>query len=63
VGSIPYEVIGFFKRRSLSSRNVVLGLTQPLAGISTTNLPAGKERPTGKTDSLTSICEPIVWEM
>jgi hypothetical protein len=39
---------------------MVLGLTQPVAEMSTRNLPAGKGRPARKADNLTAICEPIV---
>jgi hypothetical protein len=45
VGSIPDEVIGFFNGPNPSSRTMALGLTQPLADMSTTNLPGGKGRP------------------
>jgi hypothetical protein len=34
--------------------------TQPLAEMSTRNLPGGKGPPTHKADSLTAICEPII---
>jgi hypothetical protein len=37
-----------------------LGLTQPLIGMSTRNIPAGKGSPARKADNLTAICEPIV---
>jgi hypothetical protein len=39
---------------------MALGSTQPLAEMSTRNLPEGKGLPAGKTDNLTAICEPIV---
>jgi hypothetical protein len=39
---------------------MALGSTQPLAEISTSNLPGGKGRPARKADNLTAICEPIV---
>jgi hypothetical protein len=38
---------------------MVLGPTQPLTEMSTSNLPGGKVRPALKTDNLTAICEPI----
>jgi hypothetical protein len=43
-----------------SSRTMSLESTQPLTEMSTRNLPGGKERPAGKVDNLTAICEPIV---
>jgi hypothetical protein len=58
-GSIPDEVIGFLNWPNPSSRNMVLGSTQPLTEMSTRNLPGGKGRPARKAD-LTPICEPIV---
>jgi hypothetical protein len=39
---------------------MALGSTQPLAEMSTRNLPGGKGRPARKADNLTAICEPIV---
>jgi hypothetical protein len=59
VGSIPDEVIGFFKINP-SSRTMALESTQPLTEMSTRNLPGGKERPARKADNLTAISEPIV---
>jgi hypothetical protein len=45
---------------------MVLGSTQPLAEISTRNLPEGNGQAARKADNLTAICEPIVkknvWE-
>jgi hypothetical protein len=43
-----------------SSRTMALGSTQPLAEMSTRNLPVGKGRPVRKADNLNAICEPIV---
>jgi hypothetical protein len=43
-----------------SSRTMALGSTQPVTGMSTRNLPGGKERPALKADNLADICEPIV---
>jgi hypothetical protein len=57
-GSIPVEVIGFIKLPNPSSRTMILGSTQPLAEMSTRNLPDGKGRPARKAD-LTAICELI----
>jgi hypothetical protein len=42
---------------------MALGSTQPLTEMSTRNLPEVKRRPAHKADSLTAICEPIVWKM
>jgi hypothetical protein len=39
---------------------MALGSIQPLAEMSTKNLPGGNERPARKADKLTAICEPIV---
>jgi hypothetical protein len=36
-----------------------LGSTQPLTEMSTRDIHMGKERPAGKDDNLTAICEPI----
>jgi hypothetical protein len=43
-----------------SSRTTALGSTQPLAEMSTRDLPGGKRRQTRKVDNLTAICELIV---
>jgi hypothetical protein len=42
---------------------MALGSTQPLTEMNTRNLPGGKRRPVHNTDSLTAICEPIVYKM
>jgi hypothetical protein len=39
---------------------MALGSTQPLAEMSTRNLPGGKGRPAREFDNLTAICETIV---
>jgi hypothetical protein len=39
---------------------MALELSQPLAEISTKDLPGGKNRPASKADHLTAIYEPIV---
>jgi hypothetical protein len=39
---------------------MALGSTQPLAEMSTGNLPGGKGWPTRKADYITAICETIV---
>jgi hypothetical protein len=59
-GSIPDEVIGFFNWANPSSRIMTLRSTQPLAEMSTRNLPWGKGRPARKADILTTICGRIV---
>jgi hypothetical protein len=42
---------------------MTLGSIQPLTEMSTSNLPAGKERPARKVDNFTAICEPIVYKI
>jgi hypothetical protein len=54
------DVTGFINWPYPSSRNMALGSTQPLAEMSTRNIPVGKGRPARKADNLTAICEPIV---
>jgi hypothetical protein len=39
---------------------MALGSIQPLAEMSTRNLPGGKGRPERKADNLTAICEPTL---
>jgi hypothetical protein len=51
--------LDFFNLTNPSSHTMALGLTQPLAEMSTRNLPGGSEPPARKAD-LTTICEPIV---
>jgi hypothetical protein len=46
---------------SPSSLSTALGLTKPLTEMTTRNLPGGKGRPMHKADTLTAICEPIVY--
>jgi hypothetical protein len=57
---IPNEVTAIFNWPNPSSRNMALGLTQPLTEKSTRNLPGGEEWPAHKGDNLTAICEPTV---
>jgi hypothetical protein len=57
-GSSPDEVAFFYLPNS-SSRTMALGSTQPLAEMSTRNLPGGKGWPSCKAD-LTAICKPTV---
>jgi hypothetical protein len=59
-GLIPDEVIGFFNLPNPSSYTMVLGSTQLLTEMSTSNLAGSKGQPDCKVDSLTAICEPIV---
>jgi hypothetical protein len=40
-GSIPDGVIGIFHRHNPSSHTMALGLTQPLTGMSTSNISWG----------------------
>jgi hypothetical protein len=42
---------------------MALGSTQHLTEMSIRNLRGGKGRPARKADSLTAICEPIVYKM
>jgi hypothetical protein len=48
----------FFNLPNSSSRNMVLGSTQPLTEMSTRDLPEGKKRPARRADNLAAICEP-----
>jgi hypothetical protein len=59
VGSIP-DVTGFFNLPNPSSRTIALGSIQPVAEISTRNLPGREGRPARKADNLIAICEPII---
>jgi hypothetical protein len=54
-----FRWLGFSIYLILPSRTMALGSPQPLAEVSTWNLPAGKGRPARKAD-LTAIYEPIV---
>jgi hypothetical protein len=58
VGWIPDEVTVFFKLPNPFRRTMTLGSTQPLAEMSTANLPGGKGRAGRKAENLTAICEP-----
>jgi hypothetical protein len=55
-GSILDEVI--LDLHNTSSRIMALVSTQPLTEMNIRNFPGGKERPTGKANNLTAICEP-----
>jgi hypothetical protein len=59
-GSNPNEAIGFFNFSCLCSRNMALGLNQPLTKMITRNFPREKSAAGAKVDYLTAICEPIV---
>jgi hypothetical protein len=62
-GRSPVRVsdeVDFFNLSNPSSRTVVLGLTQPLTEMSTSNFPGGKKRPARKVDNLAAIYEPNV---
>jgi hypothetical protein len=54
-GSNPDEV-DFFNLLNPSSRTMALGSTQPLAEMSTRNIPGGKGRQARKADNLTATC-------
>jgi hypothetical protein len=54
------SLIFFFNLLNPFSRNMAMGLTQPLPEMSTKNLPGGKGRPARMADNLTAICEPII---
>jgi hypothetical protein len=62
VGSVPDEVIEFFKLPKPSRRTMALGSTQPSTEMSTRNLPAGKGQPGHKAGNLTAICWAICLE-
>jgi hypothetical protein len=42
---------------------MALGLTQPVTGMSTRNLPVDKVWPTHKAGNFTAICEPFAYKM
>jgi hypothetical protein len=58
---IPDEGTGYFSIDL--TLPVALWSTHPLTEMSTKNLPGNKGRPARKADSLTAICEPIVYKM
>jgi hypothetical protein len=55
--------LDFFNLSNTSSRNMVLGSTQPLTKMSMKNLPEDKGRPARKADNITAICNPIFYKM
>jgi hypothetical protein len=59
VGLIPDEVTGFFNLTNPSSRTMALGSIQPLTDEYQESS-WDKERPAGKADNFTAICEPTV---
>jgi hypothetical protein len=63
LGLSPNKVIAFFILPNASSRNLVLGLTQPVTQMSIRNLPGGEVRPVRSADNLTAINEPIFWKI
>jgi hypothetical protein len=58
-GSSPDEV-DFSNLPNLSSSTMDLGSTQPIAEMSTRNIPGGKGQSARKPDNLTAICKTIV---
>jgi hypothetical protein len=63
-GSIPDEVIKFFKLRNPPSHTMAMGSTQPLTEMIKRKIPGGKGRPARKADNLTAICQPIgLWNV
>jgi hypothetical protein len=61
-GSSPGWGEIFLNLPNSSSRTMALGSTQPLAEMSTRNLPGCKKRPARKADNLAAICESNVWK-
>jgi hypothetical protein len=62
-GRSPVRVqdkVDFFNLPNPSGRTMALGSTQPLAKISTRNLPGGKKRPARMANNLAAICLPNV---
>jgi hypothetical protein len=59
-GSIPDDVIGFFKWPNPCSRTMALASTKPLTEMSIRKLPGGKGQPACKADNLTATCELFV---
>jgi hypothetical protein len=51
--------VDFFNLPNPSNRIMAIGLTQPLIGMGTRNLPGGKGWSARKADNLTAICESI----
>jgi hypothetical protein len=62
-GSITDEVIGFLIDLFLLDALWHWGRSQPLTEMSTGNYLGGKGWPTLKADSLTAVCEPIVYKI
>jgi hypothetical protein len=54
------DEVDFFNLPNTSSRTMALGSTQPLAEMSTRNLPEGKKEPARRADNLAAIYEPNV---
>jgi len=62
-GSIPDGVTGIFHWHNSSGRTAALGLTQPLAEISTRNISWGVKWPVLRTDNLTMFMCRLSWNM
>jgi hypothetical protein len=60
MGYIPNGIMRFLNWPNPSSHALGLGLTQPLAGMSTRNLSLGEGQFERKADNLRAISEPIV---
>jgi hypothetical protein len=55
----PMRSLDFFSGPHPSSRTKALGSTEPLAEMSTRNLPGCKGQPARKADTFTAFCELI----
>jgi hypothetical protein len=61
MGSVPDELIGFFKLPNLYRCAMAPRSVQPVTEMNTRNLPGGKGRPEcNKADILKTTCEPNV---
>jgi hypothetical protein len=54
-GSIPDSVTGFVHWHTSSGRTMVLGSTQPLTEMSTSNISWGVKRPVRRADNLATF--------
>jgi hypothetical protein len=62
-GNSPVQVpdeVDFFTLYNPSSCTILLGSTQSLTKMSTTNLHGGKKRPARTADKLAAICVPNI---
>jgi hypothetical protein len=57
---VPMRSSNFFSLPNPPSRNMVLGLTQPLTEMSSRKIPGRKGRLARKADNFAAVCEPIV---